>query len=370
MATRARRSSAPDRPSRDTGASDDVATAAMDALPLGVYVVDRELRVVAWNARREAGPLGRPRSQVLGRPLSRALSPRGFRATRPLLQRVLASGQPFEDTHETGDGRTFRVCRLPLKRGGTVTHVVSCFEDITERRALEMRLIASDRLAFLGQLVAGVAHEVANPLAALAGCAEVLAEAAQKAPDDVVRREAAEFHELLRGEVARCERVVRSLLDAARPAHAESCDVAATVATALRLFERHPAFARVRLVARLPPDLPPVRLDPDSLKQVVMALAVNAAQAMPAGGRLTLRARRLEGALALDVSDTGRGVPKDLRARLFEPFVQGESKGSAGLGLAIARSLVRARGGELSLLPQRGRGASFRVRLPFARSRP
>jgi signal transduction histidine kinase len=370
MATRARPGLTPGRSPRRSALADDVALAALDALPLGVYVVDHELRVVAWNARREEGPQGRPRAQVLGRALRRALSPRGFRATRPLLERVLRSGQPFEDTHETEGGRTFRVCRLPLKRAGRVTHVVSCFEDITERRALEMRLIASDRLALLGQLVAGVAHEVSNPLAAVAGCAAVLAEAAQKAPDAAGRREAAEFYELLRGEIARCERVVRSLLDASRPATGEACDVALTVATVLRLLERHPAFARVRVQTRLPAGLPPVRLDADALKQVVLALAVNAAQAMPGGGRLMLRARRLTGALALDVSDTGPGVPAALRPRLFEPFVQGPSKGSAGLGLAIARSLVRARGGDLSLRPARGRGASFRVRLPLAEAQP
>lgn len=342
----------------------DVATAVLDTLPLGLYVVDRDLRVVAWNALREAGPQGRPRADVLGRPLRRVLSARGFRATEPLLRRVFTTGETYEDTGETDGGRVYRVCRLPLSRDGLVTHVVSCFEDITERRALELRLIASDRLAFLGQLVAGVAHEVSNPLAAIAGCAEMLATFAQKAADAEVRREAAEFHELLRGEVARCERLLRSLLDASRPGETEACDVGATVGTVLRLLERHPAFARVRVQSQMPRGLPRTPLGADSLKQVVLALCVNAAQAMPAGGRLRLSARRLRGRLALDVVDSGPGVPAALRPHLFEPFVQGEAKGGAGLGLAIARSLVRARGGDLELRARRGRGAAFRVYLP------
>jgi len=348
----------------------DVAAAVLDTLPLGLYVVDRDLRVVAWNALREAGPQGRPRDEVLGRPLRQVLSARGFRATQPLLRRVFATGAAYEDTSETAGGRIYRVCRLPLKHDGHVTHVVSCFEDITERRALELRLIASDRLAFLGQLVAGVAHEVSNPLAAIAGCAEVLAAVAQKVPDAAARREAEEFHELVRGEVARCERLVRSLLDASRPGDAEACDVGATVATVLRLVERHPAFARVRVCAQVPARLPRTSLGADSLQQVVLALCVNAAQAMPAGGRLTLRARRLRAGLVLDVTDTGPGVPAALRAHLFEPFVQGEAKGGAGLGLAIARSLVRARGGDLELRVRRGRGAAFRVHLPAEESVP
>jgi two-component system sensor histidine kinase RpfC len=120
------------------------------------------------------------------------------------------------------------------------------------------------------------------------------------------------------------------------------------------------------VVARIPRPLPAARIDADSLKQVVMALAMNASHAMPGGGTLTLRAGREGRALVLDVSDTGPGVPAAQRARLFEPFLGGDLGKAPGLGLAIARSLVRGRGGDLQVRARRGGGAAFRVRLALA----
>jgi PAS domain S-box-containing protein len=341
--------------------------AVLDAFPASLYLVDRDLRVVAWNRGRETGPQGRPRREVLGRPLSQVLTARGFRAIEPVLQRVFETGQPHEEmTEPQGQTRQFRIRRLPVVRGGRVTHVLSWFEDITERRALEMQLIATDRLAFLGQLVAGVAHEVANPLASIAGCAEALASLALEAPTDKSRREASEFRDLIRGEVARCERILRSLLHSARPDPAPSADVGVTVGAVLRLLERHPAFTRVRVVRRLQRSLPATHIDPDSLKQVVIALAINAAKAMQAGGTLTLRAARLRGTVILDVMDTGPGVPPAVRPHIFEPFFTTDVSKGSGLGLAVARSLVRGRGGDLVYRPRRAGGAAFRVILRVA----
>jgi two-component system NtrC family sensor kinase len=331
----------------------------LDALPIGVYVVDRDLRVVAWNRARERGPLGRPRKEVLGKPLRRVLPARGYRETLPILKRVFATGEPHERTIEASGG-LFHVRRLPVRQGKTVTHVISVFEDVTEQRAMEMRLIASDRLAFLGQLVAGVAHEVSNPLAGIAGCAEALASLAMKSDGESARLEARQFRDLIRTEVARCERIVRFLLDSARPDHRASADVAAIVSTALRLLERHPAFARIKVQSSLPARLPAVRIDADSLKQVVMALAMNAGKAMPGGGTLTFRSRRGRGQVTLEVADTGVGVPEAVRPRIFEPYFTTDPGKGVGLGLAIARSLVRNRGGDLLYRP-RPKGSSFRV---------
>jgi two-component system NtrC family sensor kinase len=170
--------------------------AILDALPIGLYVVDRDLRVVAWNRSRETGPLGQPRERAVGRPLKQVLGAAGFRATEPQLREVLAAGRPSDEVGDTPAG-LFHVRRLPVRHGGEVTHVLSWFEDITARRALEMRLIAADRLAFLGQLVSGVAHEISNPLAGIAGCAEALASLAMQ--ESKGAREARQFRDLIRG---------------------------------------------------------------------------------------------------------------------------------------------------------------------------
>ncbi len=332
----------------------------LDAIPISLYVVDRKLRVVAWNRLREEGPLGRPRGEVLGQHLKQILHPRGFRATRPILEEVFRTGKAHEGTLESRGGQLFHVRRLPVVDAGRVTHVLSWFEDVTERRALERRLIASDRLAYLGQLVAGVVHEVSNPLAGIAGCAEALASLAMKA-DASQQREANEFRALIRGEVARCERIVRTLLGAARRDTGTTADVGATVATALKLLERHPAFRHVRVLASVPKKLARVLIEPDSLQQVVMALALNAARAMAGSGTLRLRATLADSRVNLDVADSGPGVPRAVRDRIFEPFFTTNPDEGTGLGLAIARSLVRGRGGDLLLRPRESRGAAFRV---------
>jgi PAS domain S-box-containing protein len=333
----------------------------LDALPIGLYVVDRDLKIAAWNRLREKGPYGRDRKEVLGKPLRRVVGAAGFRSLEPVLEEVFRSGKPHEETVESGEV-LYHVRRVPLRRGRKVTHVLSWFEDITERRALEMRLIASDRFAFLAQLVSGVAHEISNPLAGIAGCAEALAELASKG-DRAQAKEAQQFRNLIRTEVARCERIVRFLLDSSRPSSETRADLAETVSLAFRLLERHPSFARIRVRTTIPTKMPLAGIDADSLKQVVMALAVNGSQAMPNGGTLTVRAGRGEGrSLVLDVTDTGAPVPIERRARLFEPFATADAQRGAGLGLAVARSLLRSRGGDLVYRPRKS-GNAFRVSL-------
>jgi two-component system, NtrC family, sensor kinase len=331
--------------------------AVLDAFPVSLYLVNRDLRVAAWNRLREQGPIGKPRRKALGRPLSRLMPPGAFKSTAAVLHEVFRTGEPQEEFTEA-HGRLFHIRRLPVRRGGEVTHVLSWFEDLTDRRALEMRLIASDRLAFLGQLVAGVAHEISNPLSGIAGCAEALSSLASKAPGTA--REARKFRDLIREEVARSERIVRFLLDSARPSPGDTAELPGTVQTALKLLERHPAFNRIRVRFRVPDGLPAARIEAESLKQVVMALAMNAAQAMPTGGTLTLHAGRNGRTVTLDVIDTGPGVAASLRPHLFEPYFTTDPNRGAGLGLPVARSLLRSRGGDLVYRPRRS-GSCFRA---------
>jgi PAS domain S-box-containing protein len=351
-------------PTAPAKAQTDPLASVFDALPIGLYVVDRELRVVSWNRLREQGPLGRPRSRAVGRPLAAVLGKEGFAATEPVLRRILKGGKPVDEIVETAKGSLYHVQRLPVRRGGRTTHVVSWFEDVTARRQAEMELVARDRLAFLGQTVSGMAHEISNPLAGIAGCAEALASLASRGPREQ-RREARQFRDLIRHEVARCESMVRFLLESSREGPGERADVSATLKLALRLLERHPALARLKVESRVPETLPPVQIDGGSLKQVVMALVVHASLATPPGGRLKISAARREGTLALDVADTAPPLDAAERARVFEPFANGDAQRGASLGLAVARGLLRSRGGDLVHRPKQD-GNVFRVVLRVA----
>jgi signal transduction histidine kinase len=139
--------------------------------------------------------------------------------------------------------------------------------------------------------------------------------------------------------------------------------VAAVVGRSLGLLDHHPAFARIRVTSRIPAGLPPVHIDPDSLKQIVLALAINAARAMAGGGTLSLRASARPAQIVLEMSDTGTGVPAALRGQIFKPYFTTDPTSGNGLGLPIARSLARAAGGDLVYRPGRRRGACFQLML-------
>ena len=338
--------------------------AVLDALPLALYVVDRERRVVAWNTAREKGPIGKPRRRALGSHLRTLLTPRGYAATEPVLRRVFETGKPHLETSETRVGsRLYRMGRFPIEQAGRVTHVLTQAEDVTEERAKEMRGIAADRFAFLGQLATGVAHEIANPLASIAGCAEALYSMADKGARG---REARRFRDMVRHEVARCEELVRALLKAARPGDSDSADVADVFRTTTRLLRRHPVFARVEVAARIPKGLV-AAIASDRLKQVVLALLLNAGRAMRGRGQLGVTARAQRRRISIEVSDTGASVPRSARRHLFEPFFTTDPESGTGLGLAIARSLARAHDGDVTLLRSNAKGTIFRVTLAESR---
>ena len=330
----------------------------LDALPLSLYVVNRKLTVVAWNRMREAGPHGLPASRALGKPLSRVLPAAGYRLARRAIDGVFRSGTAVEESLTTAGG-LYHVRRIPIVDSTGVSYVLSCFENVTERQELELRLVASDRWAFLGQVVAGVAHEISNPLAGIAGCAEALAILAMEGGPSARTTESRRFRDLIRSEVGRCEGLVRFLLESARPEEGSSSDVRLAVASSLRLLERHPSFARVRVRAKLPDSLPLARIPPEALKQAIVAVLARGGTAMPAGGSLGVSLRREGTHLFLDFTDTGVPVSREAALRLFDPW---DGSPGAGLGLAVARSLLRRHGGDLEVHPRR-RGARLRVTL-------
>jgi signal transduction histidine kinase len=336
----------------------DLGQSVLDAVPLGLYVVDRKYRVLAWNRMREAGPRGLPAAKAVGQPLSRVLPPLGYRSARRAIESVFRTGMAVEESLATPSGR-FHVRRIPVGPAAGVTHVLSCFENVTDRQELDLRLVASDRWAFLGQIVAGVAHEISNPLAGIAGCAEALATLAAEAGRDKAKTEARRFRDLIRSEVSRSEALVRFLLESARPEEGSATDVRAAVLSSLRLLERHPSFARVKVRTSLLDSPSLAQIPPEALKQSVVAVLARAGTSMPAGGSLSVTLRRERRRIALDFSDSGIPVGPEAVGRLFDPW---DGSPGAGLGLAVARSLLRRHGGDLEVHPRRA-GTRLRMTL-------
>ncbi|MES2525291.1 MAG: ATP-binding protein [Gemmatimonadota bacterium] len=355
----------------------------VDSLPVGLHVVDRQYRIHAWNHKRETGLQGVSRTDAIGRTIFEVLHRQPAAMMKGEFDDVFASGklQQFQmETNAFGEPRAFRISKIPMRMGGQdVTHVITIGEDITDWKAAIDRTAQSEKLAALGQLAAGVMHEINNPLATIAACAETLAmqeEMASAVRETGAPAAASASGELLRIidlEVQRCKRIVNGLLDFSRPkpASREPLDVNGVVEQGLFLLQHHPRYKRVQMAAELERSRPLfVDGDADQLVQVLIALVLNAMDASPQGGRVTVRTRH-EPAIGngsahvlLEVLDEGPGIPRALQAKVFEPFFTTKAQGEGtGLGLAICYGIITDHGGQLELVPSDS-GALFRVALP------
>jgi two-component system NtrC family sensor kinase len=228
---------------------------------------------------------------------------------------------------------------------------------------LQAQLQHSDRLATIGHLAAGVAHELNEPLGAILGFAQLARKHPQISPEveqDVRKIEAAALH--AREVTARLMLVGRK-----NTAHRERLDLNAVIRDTLSFLGARMAQQRIHLECALAPDLPGVMGERAQLQQVVINLAVNAIQAMNAGGVLRIRTAYSDGALELTLQDTGEGMSELVMARIFEPFfTTKQANEGTGLGLPVVREIIDSLGGDIQVESTPGEGATFRVTLPIA----
>jgi two-component system, NtrC family, sensor kinase len=350
----------------------------IDSLPVGLYVIDPEYRIQAWNRKRETGMQGVSREEAIGRPIFEILHRQPEELLRAEFDDVFSSGriQQFQmESSATGDLRTYRISKIPMRLDDTaVTHVITIGEDVTEWREATDRFSQAEKLAAIGQLAAGVMHEINNPLATIAACAESLAMRA----DDMAAAgsplpEFSEYLKIIDSEVHRCKRIVDGLLEFSRPRPATRTLVSVNdvVEQTLFLLKHHARFKKLTVHSSLDPELGTnVRGNPDQMIQVVMALLLNAVDAMRERGTVTIRTRAGreagEGAI-IEVIDEGHGIPRGEMSKIFEPFYTTKPPGrGTGLGLSICYGIVAAHGGRLEVDSTPGEGTVFRVILPLS----
>jgi len=239
--------------------------------------------------------------------------------------------------------------------------VLEAHEAERGRARLEEQLRRADRLALVGQLAAGVAHELNEPLVAILGYAELMQQSFGL-PD----RTARDLEGIVKASLHARE-VVRKLLLFARQAPAEKVptDLNQVVRDALLMLETRLRKGEVKAVFKSAPGLPPLLADASQLQQVVLNLCVNALQAMPDGGTLEIRTGRRDGGLTLVVSDTGVGMGEEVRRQLFTPFFTTKGVGQGtGLGLSVVHGIVTGHGGSLHVESAPGKGTWFEVSFP------
>ena len=235
-------------------------------------------------------------------------------------------------------------------------------EKTRELREMQDAVIRSEKLASLGKIAAGVAHEINNPLTSIMIHAHLLIEQCGD------RENGRESLILIADEAARCAQIVKGLLEFARmtPSEAVCADLNYIIDRVVQLLEKQAVVRNIRIVRDLDAELPSIILDRNKIQQVFSNLAINACEAMPEGGTLTVASRRSPDGAALEVrfSDTGVGIPKENLLKLFDPFFTTKSFGT-GLGLAVSYGIIRRRGGTIEVHSEVGRGSVFLVRLPI-----
>ncbi len=339
---------------------------AFDALSEGIAVVDEAGRVRRAN-RSLAKLLRQPLSMVVGAHLCDALLGESH-ALMELLDAARRGAHP--PPLVTRSRRLDRAVRINAARIPSATpdqSVVVLVEDVTDEQAMESQLIQSEKLAAVGQLVSGVAHELNNPLTSIAGLSEFLLEQKELGKGDRGHLK------VISEQAERAGRIVRNLLTFARKGAAEraSVDVNDIVQRTLLLMDYDLRLKDIEVARDLAPTLPPVLGDEHGLQQVALNLLTNAAQAVASNPRGYPRRITVstwcDDRVHLRVADTGPGIPDDVAPHVFTPFFTTKEPGEGtGLGLSISYSIVERHGGHLTFERQSGGGAVFRVDLPPA----
>ena len=228
-----------------------------------------------------------------------------------------------------------------------------------------------EKMAAIGKLAAVVAHEINNPLSGILTYTKLLKKWLERGEWDTARREeVSNSLQVIESESRRCGEIVRNLLTFARaaPMNLEWTNLNAVVDRVARLVLHQFELANIQLQLELADDLPAVHGDPAQLQQVLLALVMNAIDAMPGGGNLWLRtrARRETREVQFEVRDDGVGIAPDVLPRLFEPFFTTKERGrGVGLGLAISQSIIERHGGRIEVASEPGKGTTFTVSLPW-----
>ncbi len=239
-------------------------------------------------------------------------------------------------------------------------------ESLIRLQESEEQLIQAEKLSSLGQMAASIAHEINNPLAGVLVYTRLIAK--RLADDALPRGETLEVLKKMTREIDRSSRIIRNLLDFARPSELSlgDVDVNRVIGDALGLVGHRATLGHIEIEKELGEGLPKVYADYDQLRQVLVNLTLNAIQATPPGGRVTLRSRTTDdGALTVEVEDTGHGIAEANRSKLFTPFFTTKEKGEGvGLGLAVAKGIVEKHAGTISVRSVEGQGTTFSVTLP------
>jgi two-component system NtrC family sensor kinase len=342
----------------------------LDSIQEGILVISPEYEILRVNDSllRE---LKRPEEDVIGKHCYEVLygddCPQGPPEGICPVAQVMKTKKPHHTRHEHLDshGKVIHhaVSAYPVVENGKVSRIVEISRDITSDMRTQEMLLQQEKLSSVGKLAAGVAHEINNPLTAVLTNSMLLLE---ELPEDH------SMYEDLKGiadETLRCREIVRGLLEFARqevPAKAEA-DLNKIVNSVASLVRKQFSFKNITIEENLADNLPIVRLDRDQFQQVVVNILINAMEAIERDGKIRVETSHDESrrTIELKITDTGHGIPEDVRLKLFDPFFTTKDTGT-GLGLSISHGVIQRHGGDITFESEVGRGTTFTITLPVA----
>lgn len=348
----------------------------LDALPVSIYVIDRDFQIVTWNRQREIGTQGMPRETVIGRNVFQVFAKYPQARLKQEFERAFRTGNieriEQQTVDQSGATQHWMVSKIPMRDevSGEVTHVITVGEDVTMRVEAIHAAGRAEKLAAVGRLAAGVVHEINNPLATISACAESLETRVEEGAFGA-SPEVDDLHEylgLIRSEAFRCKAITNGLLDFSRVRTSDRLmiDLAELIKSSANLIAHQKRGNDINIKFEIEKNLPQINADGGQIQQAIIALATNAIDAMPNGGALTFRAKSANNRVTIEIQDSGIGIAPENLSKVFEPFFTTKEVGrGTGLGLAVCYGIVTEHGGRLSVRSNVGVGTTFTIFLPI-----
>ncbi|MGI8638701.1 MAG: two-component system sensor histidine kinase NtrB [Pyrinomonadaceae bacterium] len=350
--------------------------AVLDTLPVSLYVIDRDYRIVTWNRHREIGVQGIPRDSVIGRNVFEVLAKYPQGRLRQEFERAFGTGRieriEQRTTDDNGSTKHWMVSKIPMRDKDTneITHVITVGEDVTMRVEAIHAAGRAEKLAAIGRLAAGVVHEINNPLATISACSESLearvSEGVFGESEEVENLQ--EYLGLIRSEAFRCKSITNGLLDFSRgrTGNRFPMEISEVLKSSARLVAHQKRGENIEIKLEIEENLLLIEADEGQIQQAIIALATNAIDAMPTGGTLTFRAFSKNNRVVIEVQDTGIGIAPEEVSKIFEPFYTTKEVGKGtGLGLSVCYGIITEHGGRVSVRSNIGVGTTFSIFLPL-----
>lgn len=360
----------------------------IDSLPFKLYVVNKDMNVLLWNRKGEEGPFGVRKGDAVGKDLFSVLNyhrdkvvmPKDIGIMRDEFNEVFDKGVVVrkEEVSVATDGekRFYRVTKFPLSMsGGSVDGAATCIEDVSRRRASLSFDEARDRAVSLGDMAGGIAHEINNPLAIMSVCVgSMQKEMAKNAvKEEMFSDKFGEYLGIMESEILRCKKIITDLLSFSRDRRFEKTelDINRVLSEALRLLTVQERYSRMGVETESKGALSNVYADEGQLKQVFTSIMLNAFESMEEDTgllKISVSSAMEENLKKVRIrfEDNGVGMDSVTLLRIFDPFFKMKWGRGAGLGLAVAQSIIIDHGGDIGVKSEKGKGSVVTITLPAA----